>query len=508
MDSRIFRTAAMCVLAGTPALALAQQTADPLPQAPSAVLTEQAKKETDLGKTAGSGAVFTPASTQQAPDGASVEVATANPLPLSLDDAVSYGLSRNLRLKYDAATRREVDGLASSTISALIPNITLSAQSGAMEVNLAAMGFKPSLLAGVAEQFNIDPNSISSIVKINTTGASAAVSQELINLPDFEVWRAVKTEKAVVDLNYLNSRGQLVTAVGTAYLQVQADQANLKNAEQQEASSKLAFEQAVDRKKSGVGTNLDALRSEVDYKQRQQTTISSSSQLEKDVIQLNRIMGVPAEQQWVLTDTAPFAEFVDLDLQTAMSTAMEHRKDFLSLEGNIDVMRREYKAAKMERLPTLAFNGSYGFLGETTGMYHGVFNAQGTLKVPLFREAAQRGEERQVSAQLQELRDQEASIRTDIEAEIRSAMLDEQSSHDLVAVGQSKVEMTKQELSDAEDRYKSGVDDNLPVLTAEASVTEAQAELVQALYQYNVSKLNLAQATGVVESRYRTYLGK
>jgi outer membrane protein TolC len=52
------------------------------------------------------------------------------------------------------------------------------------------------------------------------------------------------------------------------------------------------------------------------------------------------------------------------------------------------------------------------------------------------------------------------------------------------------------------------VTDNLPVVDAEASVTSAQAQLVQDLYQYNVAKLELARDTGVIESRYREYLGK
>jgi outer membrane protein TolC len=39
-------------------------------------------------------------------------------------------------------------------------------------------------------------------------------------------------------------------------------------------------------------------------------------------------------------------------------------------------------------------------------------------------------------------------------------------------------------------------------------VTSAELQLVQALYQYNVAKLNLARNTGVIETRYRTYLGK
>jgi outer membrane protein TolC len=63
-------------------------------------------------------------------------------------------------------------------------------------------------------------------------------------------------------------------------------------------------------------------------------------------------------------------------------------------------------------------------------------------------------------------------------------------------------------LSDARERFHAGVEDNLAVVDAQASVTSAEFQLVRALYQFNVAKLNLARNTGVIETRYRTYLGK
>ena len=91
---------------------------------------------------------------------------------------------------------------------------------------------------------------------------------------------------------------------------------------------------------------------------------------------------------------------------------------------------------------------------------------------------------------------------------IRSAMLDAHAAAELVKVAQSNLELAQQELADETLRFQAGVDTNLPVVDAQAAVTGANAQLVQALYQYNVAKLALARNTGVVESSYRSYLGK
>ena len=184
--------------------------------------------------------------------------------------------------------------------------------------------------------------------------------------------------------------------------------------------------------------------------------MAAQSTLAKDTIQLNRIIGLPAGQALELTDTAPFAELADMNLDRAKTTAYAHRKDLLSVEAQIDVATRELKAVKYQRLPTIAFNGFYGVLGQTTGLYHGVFAAIGSVKFPIFREAGQRGEEQQVDAQLIALRLRESDLRVAIDAQIRGSMLDVNSSYELVKVAQSNAELAQQELSDERDRFAAG----------------------------------------------------
>ncbi len=443
------------------------------------------------------------------PGGLAIDRASDSALPLSLDDAISIGLARNVRLKYDRANMRAVKGDTLGVLNALIPNLTLNAQSSAQELNLAAMGFKPSLISSFASTGLLPAGySFAEIVKVQTTQASLNASQVLFNLPDYELYRGTTNETHVVDLQKLSDDGDLVLTVGMSYLQVLADEANLTNAEAQLRSAKTLFDQATQKDQAGVGTHLDALRGQVEYQQRQQDVVAAQSQVEKDTIQLTRILGLPAGEKVELTDTVPFAEFAEMDLDAAKITAYKHRKDYLSVLEQIALTQRELKAVKYQRLPTVAFNGYYGVIGVTTGSYHGDFSAAGTLNVPIFREAAQRGEQDVIDSQLVSLRQREADLRVGIDEQIRAAMLDVNAAKELVKVSQSNVELAQQELADERDRFAAGVDDNLPVVDAEAAVASAQAQLVKSLYQYNVAKLQLARNTGVVESRYRSYLGQ
>jgi outer membrane protein TolC len=501
------RTAKVLLVALTLAtLPLCASSQEQLPSAPSAVIAAQNES---LAQRAGSSYVFAAPGTQPGPGGIKIDLAQDGALPLSLDDAIAIALERNVRLKYDRANEREVKGDTLSVLNALIPSISLNANSNAQEINLAALGFKPSLIAGFAGTGLIPPGYVfSEIVKVDTTQASINASQVLFSMPDYELYRGTSNETKVVALTTLTDRGDVVLTVGMAYLQVLADQANLTNAEAQRQSAKTLFDQATAKHKAGVGTNLDALRGQVEYQQRDQDAVAAGSTLQKDMIQLARILGLPAGQKLELTDTAPFTQLAEMDLDAAKITAYKHRKDFLSLEQQILLAEREQKAVKYQRLPTLAFNGFYGVIGLTTGSYHGDFNAEGTLSFPIFREAAQRGETDVVNAQLTALRQQEADLRVAIDSQIRTSMLDVNATNELVKVAQSNVELAGQELSDERQRFAAGVDDNLPVVDAEATLASAQSQLVNSLYQYNVAKLQLARNSGVVENRYRAYLGK
>jgi len=178
------------------------------------------------------------------------------------------------------------------------------------------------------------------------------------------------------------------------------------------------------------------------------------------------------------------------------------------LESQLQVAHETRTALRYERLPTLGIGGYYGVIGQVGGLYHGVFTAEGQISVPVFQEAQLRGQKEVANAQETGLERQIEARKVQIEADIRSSLLDVQSAAEVVKVARSNVDLAQQALSDATMRFTSGVDDNLPVMEAQSALVGAQARLIQAQFNYNYAKLVLARNTGVVETQYRTYLGR
>jgi outer membrane protein TolC len=438
------------------------------------------------------------------PNGVKVEQATPGAMPLSLDDAIARGEKRNLQMLLTIQNERIVHGELLTVENNLLPSLTAKGAIEAQQIDLAALGFKPSSLA----EFGLNPATFPTIVKVNTASAQISMNQQLFNLPAYYLYRSAQKAADAAHFTTLNGLGSVTLAVGTQYLLALADDAQIENAKALEKADEVAYQQAKDSHDAGVGTNLDMLRARVQLQTQQQAVINNENAFAKDKIALNRLIGLPADQEITLTDTAPYAEFAELPLPDAMRLAFQRRKDLLSLQSQLDVATRAHKAVNAERLPTLAFDGYYGVLGEIGGLYHGIFTATGKVSVPVFQEGQLRGEGEVAAAQVIALRQQIESLQVSIEWQIRSAMLDVQSSKELVQVARSNVELSTQEVQDASDRFKAGVDDNLPVVQAQAVLAAAQSQLVRTLYQYNQSKLTLARNTGVVESQYKVYLGR
>ena len=448
-------------------------------------------------------------SSAQSPYYGSVTVmkATDGVKPLTIDEAIGMGIEHNLALI--EAREQEQSAKARSLVSlqTLLPTVTAQADSGAHQVNLAALGFSGSLLGKIAPLFpDVNFSSFPSVVKVNVTDVRANYSQTLFSLANIDRYRAAKQNEVAAFFSKQSSRGLVVLTVGDAYLQTLALGAQVDTAQSLLQADQVLLNQAVAEHQAGTAANLDELRARVQFQTQQQAVISAEVNFKKAKIALNREIGLPAEQEIQLTDTSPYADLATMNIDQAKEIAYRSRQDYQGLQAQIRAAQWQRKAAKWERLPTLDFDGNYGVTGVTGGLYHGTFVAAGTLKLPIFQEAKFRGDSGVAAANLTNLMQQMAALREQINRQLRDSLLDVQTAAELVRVAQSNVELARKELEQTTDRFQAGVDDNLPVVQAQATLANAESNLINTTSQHNQAKLGLARNLGIVDTQYATYL--
>jgi outer membrane protein TolC len=419
--------------------------------------------------------------------------ATAGTIDLSLDQAMERGLKTNLGIILSGTQTAAMRGERLSQLQALLPSVDASAKETDMQTDLPAEGLRIPGFPTIIGPFGF-------------TDVRASLSWSLVDVNSLRTYLAARHNFAAAQLSAEDAREMVVLTVGNAYLLVLADETLVTSVEAQVATAKTSLDQAVDNHQAGTAPLLDELRARVDYQTLQQQLIAAQNSLEKDKLALARTIGLPLGQSFNLTDTSPYAEFDQLDVDATIKQAHANRKDLAAMVEQAKAAEEQRKAATADRYPTLKFNGDYGDIGTTLAHSHGTEDVSGTLNVPLFKEWQLRGEAEQAQAQLDTAKAQLSDKSAQVEADVRDALLDIASSQKLVEAAKSNVDLASEALSEAQERYKNGVSDNLSVSQAQQSVAQANNQYVTSLYRNNVAKLSLARALGAGQN-YKNYLG-
>jgi outer membrane protein TolC len=153
-------------------------------------------------------------------------------------------------------------------------------------------------------------------------------------------------------------------------------------------------------------------------------------------------------------------------------------------------------------------NADYGDIGSPDfGTSHGTFSAAAALNVPIFQGGRVRADTLQADSVVARRRAELADLGGRIDDEVRAASLNLTSSVDLVAVARSNVDLAHQALTQATDRFSSGIADNLEVVQAQETLAAADQSYIASLYAYNLAKLSLARSMGVAEVSGLAFLG-
>jgi outer membrane protein TolC len=420
--------------------------------------------------------------------------ATGGVLDLSLNDAIARGLRQNLGLILQSSNQQNAKGEQLEQLQALLPTVTGDASIEVEQINLAAYGLKFPGINPIIGPFQV-------------IDFRAYLTQNLINLPALENYLAAKHNFKAAQLNAVDARDMVVLTVGNAYLLCIADAARIAAVDASLATSKVSLDQATASHDAGISPRLDVLRAEVDYQNEQQNLISATNQLAKDKIALARAIGLPLDQEIRLTDTEPYSALDHLDPAAAFAQAIKNRKDLAAAAEQVEAARSQKTAAFDDQLPTAKFSGDFGDIGETVNHSHGTYTATGTISAPILQIAKTRGEEEVADSSYQQARDKLSDQIQQVNQDIRNSILDIQSAAKLVEAAKSNVDLANEELSEAQQRFHSGVADNLPVSQAQTSVEQANDQYISALYQHNTAKLSLARALGIAETNLKDYLG-
>jgi outer membrane protein TolC len=416
-------------------------------------------------------------------------------MPLSLQDAIDRGLKQNLGLLLSNSETRSARGTRWEQLSALLPHVTAAPYVAESEVNLTELGF--TSFAGIKLPASIGPFSY--------FDARLAVTQSLFDWKSINGARAASQNLKSAEYSYQDARDLVVFAVGFTYLQAIADEARIETAQAQVETAQALYSQATDQVNAGTSPAIDGLRANVELQTRQQQLIQAKNNFAIQKLVMARVIGLAPGQEFDLTDKSPYQPFDGLTLEDALKRAYDSRSDYQSAMADIRAAEFARKAAVAGYFPSLSFGADYGTGGAHASTGTQVFDVRGTLLIPIFQGGSVRGEVLQADAKLEQSRERMDNVRAQIDSDVRTALLNLQSSSDQVKVARSNIDLAEATLAQSRDRFGAGVADSVEVVQSQEAVASAHEQYISSLYSFNLAKVSLARALGAAEQGVKEY---
>jgi outer membrane protein TolC len=421
----------------------------------------------------------------------------ANPpsdtLRLTLEQSVALALKQNPTQQIAVLTAAESVQDKNITRSDLLPQANMRLADSANRVNLKAQ-FGGESFPGLPFPGHLGPYELFSV--------GPSFSSPVL---DLSLWKRYQASRSAVDAskaNSLSTREQVILLVVSQYIGTLRAVASVEASKSRVDLAQALYDQAADLQKEGVGTGIDTLRANVELQNEKQRLIEAENDRDVSLYGLSKLLDLDPRQKVELADSLSFFETPQPEVEPSIDVALAGRQEWKALLAQEKVVQYEKQASQFSRLPSLRFDGYWTDLGTSTNNAIPMYQYQGSVNFPLFTSGRIHAEIAKANLEVQKLQQQKADLRNQIALDVKTSLLNLDSARSEVQVANLGVELAKEEVSQARDRFKAGVANNIEVISAQDSLARANDNQILALYRFNQARADFARAVGQMEKTY------
>jgi outer membrane protein len=344
--------------------------------------------------------------------------------------------------------------------------------------------------------------------KYNAT-AGISASQLIFNSDYIFGLKASREFLNLSKINTSRSKADIVAQVSKAYYGVLINRDRIKLLEANVTRLKKIYEDTKAFQQQGFAEQIDAERLEVQYnnllteKEKTLKLIALSHTL------LKFQMGYKLSEPITVTDSLSFStsDFSELSPSADISRRPEYQLILAQQRMlDLDVKRQQYGY-----LPTLAAYGSYQFNAQRNTFnlfdfdnndplkkWYRIFVIGATLNVPIFDGLQRHYRIQQARIASQKNKNVLRNLEQAGEMESTVAAITYNNAYSTLNMQKRNMELAQHVYEVAQKKYLAGVGSNLEVVTAETSLTEAQTNYYNAIYDMFVARIDYQKATGTL----------
>jgi outer membrane protein TolC len=422
--------------------------------------------------------------------------ASPDVLQLSLKKAVEIATAPDgaTRVKLAEEELRQAKARANEARSALLPNVdaTLSYQSETTNLKAYGLNIKVPAFLGFQIPTFVGP--------FDVMDARANATQSIFDFSSILRYRGARVMVDATKQDRESTNRQVTDQVARAYLAGLRADAVLETAQANVDLSNALLNLAQSQKEAGTGTGIEVTRADVQLANDKQLLLVAQNDRDRALLQLLKAMGLKLETTVELTDKMSYQPTDVMEEAKAVETARRNRTELKAQLEREHNARLGYDAAKFDRLPTVSAFGNYGDLGAGVGEALPTRAVGISVRVPVFdggRTDAQRVES---ASAMRSEQIRTADLRDQIDLDVRLALDSLRSADAQVKTAEEGLQLSEQELAQAERRYKAGVTNSVEVTDAQTRLSRARENRIDALYNYNLARIDLGTAMGNIEN--------
>lgn len=424
-----------------------------------------------------------------------VEVEAPPELHLSLHDAIQAAIDNNVNVRLLRERIAAAQAQADTSLGALLPNVSGHASGRNQTINLAALGISPDRLGALGLSGSVTQ-------PFEVYDARASLVQSIFSLSLIQRWRAAKSGVDVAGLEAEVTKRDVMATAGLLYIEASRAEAAVKARQADLELSQQLLKLAQDRKKAGVATGLDITREEVQVENTRQRLLVALNDQESAKLNLIRALGIDFNVHVTLTDELTLAKVDTQTPETALSIARENRTELKAQMTRQKLASLSLSSVTSERIPSLSLNGDYGWIGLKPDDALATRSVGLMFSVPIFDGGQREGRISESRSRVRQELIRMKDVSDQIALEVRNALLTLDSSTQQVAVAEKGLELAMKEVTFARDRFAAGLATNIEVTNAQTSVARARDNIIEALFRFNASRINLARAKGEIEQLF------
>jgi outer membrane protein len=415
-------------------------------------------------------------------------------LRLTLEQAVSLAIKQNPTQQIAVLNAAESVQDKNLTRADLLPQGNLRVADSATRLNLESeFGGKP-LVTGVEFPGHIGPFQLFSAGP--TFGSS---------IFDFSLWKryqAARSNVTAAKADSLTTREQVILLVVSQYIGTLRAVANVEASKSRVQLAQALYDQAADLQKEGVGTGIDTLRANVELQNEKQRLIEAENDRDSSLFGLSKLLNLDPRQKIELADSLGFFETPQPDVEASIDLALSDREEWKAIGAREKSAKLEKQATQFQRLPSLRFDGDWAYLGTSSNNGIPTYQYQAAFNMPLFTGGRIRAQVVKSDLELLKIEQQKTDLRNQIALDVKTSLLNLQSARSEVQVADLGVQLAKEEVVQARDRFEAGVANNIEVISAQDSLSRANDNQIAALYRFNQARADFARAIGQTERTY------